>query len=70
MKQEEQINILLLHYVTSKTSVINKGTKTLSFHFKGKSKPNIIFETDFFRHNTMGGGDSEICASCYIPNLM
>lgn len=48
MKQEEQMNILLLRYVTSKTSVINKGTKILSFHFKGKSKTNIIFETDFF----------------------
>jgi hypothetical protein len=36
MKQEEQMHIPLLYYVTFVTSVINKDIKILSCHFKGK----------------------------------
>jgi len=39
MKQEEQMQIPLLHYVTFVTSVINKDTKILSWESK---KPTFL----------------------------
>jgi hypothetical protein len=42
MKQEEQIQIPSLHYVTFATSVINKDTNILSCHFKKSQKPIFV----------------------------
>lgn len=36
------MQIALLHYVRFAASVINKGIKILSHHFKGKSKTDIF----------------------------
>jgi hypothetical protein len=42
MKQEEQMQIPLLYYITFATSVTHKDTNILSCHFKESKKPTFL----------------------------